>query len=177
VNSPLKQHITETAHGVFMRINHVGVFIIGVAGSGKSSLALALLHQGHQLIADDCVEFQQQGEHIIGICPPLLKGMLHQREIGLIDVAMLFGKTAVRSHAPLDLVLQLDPMHRPAATLQPMPKYTTLLGQQLPLLTLNPNNPAQLSYRLTSWLAMQNQHTADHFCQQQANLLQRQQAS
>lgn len=152
---------TESCHGVFMRINKLGILIMGEAGSGKSSLALELLHQGHQLIADDCVEFQQHNDLVMGVCPSRLTGQLHQREIGLIDVAALFGDAAVTINAPLDIVLRLDPMYHPVVALHPEPAHITILGKSFPQLTLNPHNPAQLSHRLNSWIAMQS-HQATH---------------
>lgn len=157
----------ETHHGVLMNVADQGVLIVGAAGSGKSSLALELLHHHHQLIADDCIEFQQQNSLIVGYCPPLLSGLLHQREIGLINVSKLFGGSAIASHCPLAYVVRLDPEFCPGAILQPESAHYTILGQTFPQLTLNPHNPAQLSHRLMTWIAMKPDNTAHNFCEQQ----------
>lgn len=159
----------ETHHGVFMQIDHAGVLIVGNPGSGKSSLALELLHQQHQLIADDCIEFQQENNHIIGRCPPLLSGLLHQREIGLLKVPDLFGEPAIVSACILNYVIQLDSAARPAPSLHAARKFYSVLKQDFPLLVLNPNNPAHLSRRLTTWLAMQKHKIAPPFYDQKHN--------
>ncbi len=150
-----------------MCIANKGILIVGAAGSGKSSLAFELLHHHHQLIADDCIEFQQQDGLIVGHCPPLLSGLLHQREIGLINVPKLFGHAAIITHHPVDYVVYLDPESRPHARLQPELGHYTILDHTFPQLTLNPHNPAQLSHRLMTWIAMKHDNTTHDFCEQQ----------
>ena len=44
-------------HGVFLNIYGKGVIIKGDSGIGKSEIALELIKRGHQLIADDAVNF------------------------------------------------------------------------------------------------------------------------
>lgn len=161
----------ETHHGVLMRVDNTGVLITGKAGSGKSSLALALLHQNHQLIADDIIEFQQHAQRIIGQSPPLLKGLLHQREIGLLNVSKLFGLSAILEQSVLDVVIHLDSEFQAPVDLKAPTTHYHVLGQDFPQLTLNPHNPAQLSLRLTTWLAIRNQHAAKLFSQQQQSAM------
>ena len=48
---------TKSHHGVLINIFNKGVLLTGHAGIGKSSLALELIGAGHQLIADDIVDF------------------------------------------------------------------------------------------------------------------------
>lgn len=67
----MKTFGSEHRHGVMMKVGELGVFIIGPANIGKSSLALELLHQGHQLIADDSVEFRWQANKLTAHCPSL----------------------------------------------------------------------------------------------------------
>jgi len=149
----------ESRHGVLMRINDYGVLIIGPAGSGKSSLALELLSQGHQLIADDVVEFSKHQNTIIGHCPPMLEGLLHTRELGLISVPTVFGQNAWQRQQTVDFVIALQSAFKPNIELTIEEKRYALLDQTLPLLTLSPHNPASLVHRIQCWITM---HSKTH---------------
>jgi len=146
----------ENHHGVFVNISGQGVLIIGKAGIGKSSLALELIHQGHQLIADDVVEFDFTNEMILGHCPPLLKGLLHTRELGLISVPAIFGENAWLNDCPVHYVVELIQQSKCTVSLSMSQQHYTILGQLFPLLTLSTNNPATLHTRLLCWLSMQS---------------------
>lgn len=145
----------ESHHGVLMNIASYGVFIVGPAGIGKSSLALELLSQGHQLIADDVVEFSKQENSITGHCPPMLEDLLHSRELGLISISTVFGQAAWQQQHKLDVVISLQSEFPPDIKLIPEKKYYTLLGQPFPLLSLSMHNPASLAHRILCWLTMQ----------------------
>jgi len=161
----------ESRHGVLMRINNYGVFIIGPAGIGKSSLALELISQGHQLVADDVVELSKQGSSVIGHCPPMLEGLLHTRELGLISIPIVFGQDAWQKQQRIDLVVSLQTPSKSEVELTIKDNTVTLLDQALPLLTLFIHNPASLVHRIQCWLSMQtNKHSPDN------ELKQRQQA-
>ena len=144
----------ESHHGVLMRISGHGILIIGSAGIGKSSLALELISQGHQLIADDVVEFSKQGNSVIGYCPPMLEGLLHTRELGLISIPTVFGKNSWRHHQKLDRVISLQSSFNPKIELTTENTHS-LLGISFPLLTLAINTPASITSRIQCWLTMQ----------------------
>mgnify|MGYP000403183201 CR=1 FL=1 len=146
----------ESHHGVLMRINGYGVLILGPAGSGKSSLALELLSQGHQLIADDVVDFSKHKNAIIGHCPPMLEGLLHTRELGLISVPTVFGQNAWQRQQTVDFVISLQSVFKPNIQLTIEEKRYILLEQALPLLTLSTHNPASLVHRIQCWITMNN---------------------
>lgn len=74
--------------------------IEGPPGSGKSSLALALIDRGAQLIGDDAVTLSRQKERVIAAPPPNIAGLLELRGIGL-------ERFACAEPAPLALVLSL----------------------------------------------------------------------
>lgn len=153
-------------HGVLMQVNGHGILIIGKPGIGKSSFALELLHQGHQLIADDIVEFNQKNNLLIGSCPHMSAGFLHSRELGLIEVTQLFGSDACLSQHRLDYVVELQPSLENASTLSPSQSYE-IEGLTFPLLQLSINSPASLYHRLLTWLAMQsNNFDAEQTLQQ-----------
>lgn len=97
-----------TRHGVMMDVLGVGVLICGDSGLGKSELALELISRGHGLVADDAVELSRIApDYIEGRCPDLLQNLLEVRGIGLLDIKMIFGETAVRRKIKLRLIVQL----------------------------------------------------------------------
>ena len=63
-----------------------GVLIRGAPGSGKSSLALALIDRGAVLVGDDGVELSPQGEQLHASPPPNTAGLLEVRNVGLIKL-------------------------------------------------------------------------------------------
>jgi len=98
-----------TLHGVFMDVGGSGVLLTGSAGIGKSELALELITLGHQLIADDAPEFIRTApDTLVGRCPPLLRGFLEVRGLGILNIRALFGDNAVLSEKPLRLIVHLD---------------------------------------------------------------------
>lgn len=76
------------------------LLIEGPPGSGKSSLALALIDRGAGLIGDDAVTLVREGEALIASPPPNIAGLLEVRGIGLI-------RLPVAAPAPVALVLEL----------------------------------------------------------------------
>ena len=147
----------ESYHGVFVSIANKGILIIGAPGIGKSSLALELLYQGHQLIADDSVDVVAIDGQLIGRCPPLLEKVIYSRELGLISIPAIFGDFAWQQEHSLDYVVKLQPQHPEQLTFSQSDKQYTIANVQLPLLILNTLNPASLSHRLLCWRHMQSQ--------------------
>lgn len=102
-----------TMHGVYMEVMGMGVLITGESGIGKSELALELLSRDHRLIADDAVEFVRVGpDVIVGQCPTLLSDFLEVRGLGILDIRLMFGETAVRHKKKLHLIVRLESMQR-----------------------------------------------------------------
>ncbi len=66
-------------------INGRGVLIRGEPGSGKSSLALALIDRGAVLVGDDGVELTEVGERLYADPPETIAGKLEIRNLGLFD--------------------------------------------------------------------------------------------
>ncbi|HVV68778.1 MAG TPA: hypothetical protein VHE99_07090 [Gammaproteobacteria bacterium] len=95
-------------HGVFMNIFDVGTLLTGESGVGKSELALALINRGHQLIADDAVEFfSDNDDWLTGRAPEALKNLLEIRGIGIFNILSLFGTSAITEEKALSLAIQL----------------------------------------------------------------------
>lgn len=91
-----------------MRVHGVGVLLTGASGVGKSELALELLSRGHKLVADDATEFSVERSRVRGYCPPLLRGFIEARSLGILSVRRLYGARSILGSAMLDLVVALD---------------------------------------------------------------------
>lgn len=76
------------------------LLIEGPPGSGKSSLALALIDRGAGLIGDDAVTLARAGGQLIASAPPNIAGMLEVRGIGLMRLPLA-------APAPVGLILVL----------------------------------------------------------------------
>lgn len=87
-------------HGTSFVLNEKGVLLRGKSGSGKSDLALRLIHQGATLIADDQTEIVAQNDKLIAICPNPLEGKLEVRGVGIIEVPFI-------KHHPLHMIIDL----------------------------------------------------------------------
>ena len=104
-------------HGVFMDVLGLGVLITGESGVGKSELALELISRGHGLVADDVVEISRIASKTLeGRCPPLLKDFLEVRGLGVLNIRVIFGETAVRPKMNLKLVVHLEKPGQAGAT-------------------------------------------------------------
>lgn len=105
-----------TLHGVFMEVMSLGVFLMGESGIGKSELALELLSRGHRLVGDDAVEFSRIGpDRLEGESASAeLRDFLEVRGLGILNVRLMFGETAVRREKALHLIVRLEemPNHR-----------------------------------------------------------------
>ena len=98
---------STTLHGCMVDIRGIGVLITGKSGSGKSETAIGLLERGAALVADDVVRVRAVAGELIASSPDLSRGYLEMRGIGIINVANLFGLTAIRPEKHLDLVVTL----------------------------------------------------------------------
>ena len=134
LRSYLSQHFAErtSRHGVLMDILGLGVLLTGESGLGKSELGLELISRGHGLVADDAVDLYRVSQTAIeGRCPDLLMNLLEVRGIGLLDIKVIFGETAVRRKMRLKLIVHLvrkDTMEREFERLPYEPLYEEILG-------------------------------------------------
>jgi len=97
-------------HGVLVEMYGVGTLLLGPSGIGKSECALFLVERGHRLVADDLVELTRLPSSVVmGAPAPLLRHHLEIRGVGILNIRDLFGATAVRDEAHLDLIVELCP--------------------------------------------------------------------
>lgn len=106
------------------------LLIEGPPGSGKSSLALALVDRGAGLIGDDAVTLSEQGGRLIASAPPNIAGLLEVRGVGL-------ARLPIAPPAATALILTLGgdvPERLPEL---PLPT-RTICGVAVPVLAFDP---------------------------------------
>lgn len=108
-----------------------GLLIEGPPGSGKSSLALALIDRGATLVGDDGVVLELRDGRLWALPPPNIAGLIEIRNVGLVALPA--------APAPLALAVRLDvaaPRYIETA------EQLDLAGARLPLIRLWPDSPA-----------------------------------
>lgn len=108
-----------------------GLLILGAPGSGKSSLALALIDRGARLIGDDGVQIAGEAGVLRASPPPNIAGLIEVRNVGLLTYPTVTG-------IPLALALRLD---ADAPRLPEAAETFELEGIALPRITLWPGSP------------------------------------
>jgi HPr kinase/phosphorylase len=88
-------------HATTAAIIAQGTVFLGPSGSGKSQLALRLIHRGGWLIADDQTILSERAGEIWASCPPAIAGMLEVRGVGIVAAPH-------QLEAPIRLVLDLQ---------------------------------------------------------------------
>lgn len=112
-------------------IGNRAVLIQGPSGSGKSSLALALIDRGAHLIADDATTLTVAGGELIASPPPRLAGCLEIRNVGIVSVPLALP-------CPIAIVLSLDPA---SPRFIDQASVVEMLGISVPVLSLWPDSP------------------------------------
>jgi len=103
------------------------LLIEGPPGSGKSSLALALIDRGAELVGDDGVALVPRDGKLWALPPPNIRGLLEVRNVGLIRLPAI--------EAPVALLVLLTPG---APRLPEGPETMIRASQAIPGITLDP---------------------------------------
>lgn len=114
------------------------LLIEGPPGSGKSSLALALIDRGAVLMGDDGVLIEPCHGRLIARPHPNTRGLIEVRNLGLLPMP-------VCAEAPVALVVLLDPA---APRFVAEAESAERAGIALPLLRLTPDPVAYLKAEL-----------------------------
>jgi HPr kinase/phosphorylase len=96
-------------HGCMVDYRGIGILIMGKSGSGKSETSIGLLEKGAALVADDTVLISQNAGELSTRSKDFASGYLEMRGVGIINVANLYGLSAIRPEKRLDLVVELVP--------------------------------------------------------------------
>lgn len=104
------------------------LMIEGPSGSGKSSLALALIDRGARLVGDDSVLLEVRENRLLARPHPETRGLIEVRNLGLIEMA-------VCDAAPVALVVRLD---EAAPRYIEAPETIAIAGIALPMVRLWP---------------------------------------
>jgi HPr kinase/phosphorylase len=112
------------------------VLITGAAGAGKSTVALALMALGAELVADDQTELFLDGGHVMARCPATLRGLIEAHGIGVLTTPPA---------DPSQVVLAVD-LDAPEPARLPPRRKVTFLGTEVDLVLGRGNDhlPASL---------------------------------
>ncbi|MCP1337235.1 HPr kinase/phosphorylase [Futiania mangrovi] len=123
----------ETIHATCVAIEGRAVLLRGASGAGKSDLALRLVDEGADLVADDRVRLALRGGRLVASPPRTLEGLLEVRGLGIVRLPFLAGVhvTLVADLVPAADILRL-----------PTPGEVRLCGVALPCIALDPSAPS-----------------------------------
>ncbi len=116
-----------THSGTCVAVDGRGVLLRGPSGAGKSDLALRLIDDGAELVADDRVALVSNAGGLTASAPPALRGLMEVRGLGVFRLPY---RTSVQVSLVADLVD--DEGER-----LPAPGQTTILGHALPAIRLS----------------------------------------
>jgi len=138
--SPKRRVAQEIAlHGNLVDVFGIGVLILGESGTGKSECALDLVDRGHRLVADDVIRIWKENQEVlVGEGDPSLRHHMEIRGLGIINVADLYGVSAIRHRQRVELVVQLETWNakKEYDRLGIDEHRYSLLGSQIPMVTI-----------------------------------------
>ena len=141
----------KTSHATAVAVGRSGVLIRGAAGSGKSSLALALIEDPRgdsKLVADDRVILSARSGGLLASAPEALQGLIEVRGVGIVHRPFL-PSVVVR------LVVDLLPPEDCPRLPDPAQRLENLAGIALPRLQLPigiPNAATRVRIALAEWV-------------------------
>ncbi|MCC2113005.1 MAG: HPr kinase/phosphatase C-terminal domain-containing protein [Hyphomicrobiales bacterium] len=128
----------QNIHATAVLVGRKAVLIRGAAGSGKSSLALALIRRGARenrlirLVADDQVFVAAVNGALIAQTPETIAGLIEERRNGIVSCAY---EGLARIGLAIDLVAVMAKDEAPTAT---------IAGISLPRIAISADDPAVL---------------------------------
>ncbi|MBK18211.1 MAG: aldolase [Rhodospirillaceae bacterium] len=134
----MKHPSNVLVHATCVAINGTGILLRGASGSGKSDLALRLIDQGAELVADDQVDVTRNDLALSASAPESLRGKIEVRGCGILEIAY---------RSVVDLAIVVDLVPRAEVQRLPEPATCQLIGVDLPLYRLHafdPSSPAKI---------------------------------
>ena len=138
----MSQEISQLKHGTFVKVGPLGVLILGKSGSGKSSLALALIDGVGRgigkndltttLVADDqvCLWCEKTTAQVFGKPPKSIAGFLEIRGLGIIQVDHV-------ARYPVSLVVKIESESK----IERLPDFPNtcmdVMGQAIPMIEVS----------------------------------------
>ena len=116
-------------HATCIAIEGRGVLLRGASGAGKSDLALRLIDQGADLVADDQVDLFEVDGRLMATVPAAIAGRMEVRGIGVITMPYL---------PSAEVVLLVDLVAPEAVERMPEPSFCRLGRFDVPALALAP---------------------------------------
>ena len=116
-----------TRSGTCVAVDGRGVLLQGPSGAGKSDLALRLIDDGAELVADDRVVLESRAGVLAASAPPALRGLLEVRGLGIF-------RLSYRTSVAVTLIARLGTERDDRL---PPPNTTTILGHELPAIDLS----------------------------------------
>lgn len=140
--------VEANIHATCVCIENRGVLLLGASGVGKSDLALRLIDEGAQLVADDRTLLFVKSGKLHAKAPASIKGLLEIRSVGIVALPS-------RASVPLVLAVQLG---REGARLPSQrffsPPHRLTADTKLPQIALNPHfasTPAKIRAALRAF--------------------------
>ena len=125
-------------HAGCVAVDGRGLLIRGASGAGKSALALQMMALGAELVGDDRILLDRDGDGLRARAAPNLAGLIEARGLGIL-------KAAARDHCRIAAVIDLD---RDEPDRLPPLRQTQLLGQSVTLLYRVPGAHAAAAHIL-----------------------------
>ena len=115
-------------HATAVAIDGKATLLRGPPGAGKSDLALRLIDEGANLIADDQAELRRAGNHLCVRAPAAIAGLIEIRGIGILRLQAL-------EEAPLAMCVDL----LASAKIERFPerRFEEVLGIAVPLIAVS----------------------------------------
>lgn len=126
-------------HASSVAVDNRAVLLVGLAGAGKSDLALRLVDEGALLIADDQTLLEKNGDVLLASAPGSIKGLMEVRHVRLLRMPSA-------PPTPVALYVELVPLDHDIERL-PEKEYVTFLDirvRRLRLPSFAASTPAKI---------------------------------
>ncbi len=112
-------------HASCIAIGEYGVLLSGPSGAGKSDLALRLIDDGAELVADDRVELRSEDGKLIAAAPENIRDLIEVRGLGIVEIPAV---------TDVKITLMVDLSN--AEKIDRLPEYTTTIIEGINVRTL-----------------------------------------